>query len=161
MSDSPKYDWEAEIKGIEGMPNASFVDLPFDVPTTFGTKGWVKIKATFDGVEYRGSLADMGQGHFLLLRKDIREKIGKSVGDTVNVTLERDLEERTVEVPTELQDLLSSDATLRDFYENLSYTNRKEYARWIAEAKRPETKDKRLKMTKEKLKLGKKNPFEK
>ncbi len=161
MSDSPKFDWTAEIKGSPDMPGASWVDLPFDVPTTFGTKGWVKVKATFDGVEYRGSLADMGQGHFLLLRKDIREKIGKAVGDTVQVTLVRDLEERVVEVPEELQSLLDQNTDLKSFYDSLSYTNRKEYARWIADAKRPETKEKRLNLTKEKLKLGKKNPFEK
>ncbi len=161
MSKEQIFKWEAEIKGIDGKPNTSFVDLPFDVPTTFGTKGWVKIKATFDGVEYRGSLADMGQGHFLLLRKDVREKIGKSVGDKVQVTLQRDLEERVVEVPEELQKLLDSHPDLGAFYDSLSYTNRKEYARWIAEAKRPETKEKRLGLTFEKLSTGKKNPFEK
>lgn len=143
------------------MPGASSVDLPFDVKETFGTTGQVKVKATFDGVNYRGSLTNMGQGHFLLLRKDIRKKIGKDVGDRVEVTLEKDLEERVVEVPKELQALLGRDETIKLFYEHLSFTNRKEYARWIADAKRPETKDERLKLTKEKLRQGKKNPFEK
>lgn len=143
------------------MPGASWVDLPFDVPSTFGTKGQVKVKAAFDGVEYRGSLVNMGQGHFLLLRKDIRKKIGKGVGDIVQVTLMRDLQERLVEVPEELQSLLDQNTDLQSFYNSLSYTNRKEYARWIEEAKRPETKEKRLLLTKEKLESGKKKPFEK
>lgn len=161
MSGSPKFNWTAEIRGIDGIPNAAQVDLPFDVPSTFGTKGQVKIKATFDGVLYRGSLANMGQGHFLLLRKDIREQIGKSIGDRVEVTLELDTDERIVDIPNELQTLLDQDAGIKSFFEALSYTNRKEYARWIADAKRPETKERRLQMTFEKLRQGKKNPNEK
>ena len=84
----------------------------------------------------------MGQSHCLLLRKYIREKIGKSVGDKVGVTLQRDLDQRLVETPEELQALL----TARNTHDG-------------SLAKRPGTKEKRLTMNKEKLELGKKTLF--
>ena len=103
----------------------------------------MKVKVTYDGVPYRGSLAKMGHHcHFLLVRKDIRKLIGKNAGDTVLVTVQRDTEEREAQA----------------CYEKLSYTNRKEYVRWITEAKRAETRTNRLHRTVEMLLEGKKNP---
>jgi uncharacterized protein YdeI (YjbR/CyaY-like superfamily) len=100
-------------------------------------------------------------GHILGVRKDIREAIGKQVGDVVNVTLEKDEEERIVDVPNELQKLLSKNSNARKFFDSLSYTNRKEYALWIRSAKKEETKAKRLSEIIPRLLAGKKNPSEK
>ena len=67
--------------------NGAYVEFPHDVRAVFG-KGRVKVRATFDGVPYDGSLVRMGTpGHILGLRKDIRAKIGKGPGDTVHVIL--------------------------------------------------------------------------
>ena len=67
--------------------DGAYVEFPHDVRAAFG-KGRVKVRATFDGVPYDGSLVRMGTpGHILGLRKDIRAKIGKGPGDTVHVTL--------------------------------------------------------------------------
>ena len=80
------YEFEALIKKVEDIDGA-YVEIPFDVKETFG-KGRVPVVATFDGVEYRGSLVRMKTpGHILGLRKDIRARIGKQPGDTVHVTL--------------------------------------------------------------------------
>ncbi|WP_295583078.1 DUF1905 domain-containing protein [uncultured Oscillibacter sp.] len=67
--------------------DGAYVEIPFDVRAVFG-KGRVKVRATFDGVPYDGSLVRMGTpGHILGIRKDIRAKIGKQPGDAVRVTL--------------------------------------------------------------------------
>ncbi|BDF71596.1 hypothetical protein CE91St41_11770 [Oscillospiraceae bacterium] len=67
--------------------DGAYVEFPHDVRAVFG-KGRVKVRATFDGVPYDGSLVRMGTpGHILGLRKDIRAKIGKGPGDTVHVIL--------------------------------------------------------------------------
>ena len=67
--------------------DGAYVEFPHDVRAAFG-KGRVKVRATFDGVPYDGSLVRMGTpGHILGLRKDIRAKIGKGPGDTVHVIL--------------------------------------------------------------------------
>src|SRR4051794_13653907 len=77
----------------------AWVDIPFDVEKAFGKKR-VPIRATIDGESYRGSLVRMGGDcHMLLVRRAIREKIGKKAGDTVSVTLLEDTAPRTVPVP--------------------------------------------------------------
>jgi len=112
---------------------------------TFGTRGQVKINATFDGESYRGSLAPMGGAqHFLGVLKQIREKIGKNIGDSVHVTIVKDEEERVVEIPIELQQIFDANTSLKAVYDKLSYTARKEMCRDISEAKKPETKLKKI-----------------
>lgn len=142
--------------------DTAFISIPFDVEETYGTKGQVKVKALFDGYPYRGVLANMGTGgHILIVRKDIRSAIGKKVGDTVRVELMEDTEERTIEVPLELLTALSKNTKAKNFFDSLSFTNRKEYANWIRNAKKEDTRQKRLKEAIEKLVKGMKNPGEK
>lgn len=135
-----------------------YVELPFDVPETFGKRGRVKIKATFDGEPYRGSLFPYGGKYFLPVLKAIREKIGKQVGDTIKVTLAEDTEERTVEIPADLQKALKKNKTAKAIFEKLSYTHRREYVNWIEEAKMLETRARRIEKTIEMLKEKKKEP---
>lgn len=153
------YEFDAVIQnGGEKWPKASCVLFPFDVKEAFGTKGQIKINATFDGVPYRGSMTNMGFGHIVILRKDVKAKVGKDHGDTVRVTIQKDTAERIVEVPKELEEALKLNPEAEVFYNSLSYSNRKEYANWIAAAKKQETKDKRLNKTMELLLNGVKHP---
>ena len=157
-----KQVFKAILENPDSSMDTAYVSIPFDVEKVYGTKGQVKAKAWFDGVEYRGVLANMGPGcHVILVRKDIRAAIGKNVGDTVRVQIERDTEERVVEIPEPLAKALAENKKATTFFDTLSYTNRKEYARWISEAKKDETRTKRLEATIEKLLAGKKNPSEK
>lgn len=155
-----KQIFEARIESSEKSGGA-WVKIPFNVEEVFGKKGQVKVKARFDGHVYRGSIADMGDGPILIVKKGIREAINKQPGDAVTVEIEKDTQERTVELPEELVNLLASKTDLEAFFNSLSYTNRKEYANWISSAKKSETKAKRLKETEERLSRGIKNPFEK
>ena len=82
-------------------------------------------------------------GRYLIgLNKQVRAGAGVAPGDRVSVEIVLDDEERAVEVPEDLGAALDSDA--RAFFDSLSYTNRKEYARWIEEAKRAETRQARV-----------------
>jgi hypothetical protein len=151
-------EFTAVLKPVQGM-EAMYVDFPYDVQEMFGTRGWVKVKASFDGVPYRGSLSNMGGDcHILIVRKDVRRQIGKNPGDEVLVTVELDTEERVVEVPEDLAGALAANPGAQEFFETLSYTNRKEYAEWVRNAKRPETRTKRVGESIIKLKEGRKNP---
>jgi hypothetical protein len=89
------------------------------------------------------------------------DKIPKMTRQTSIVTQSKDLKERVLDLPIELQQLLSKNAKAKKFFDTLSFTNRKEYMVWIDSAKRPETKEKRLTDTLSKLLAGKKNPSEK
>lgn len=80
------YAFDAVIRKVPDLDGA-YVEIPFDVRAAFG-KGRVKVRATFDGAPYDGSLVRMGTpGHILGLRKDLRATIGKQPGDIVHVTL--------------------------------------------------------------------------
>ena len=89
--------------------------------------------------------------------KATRLQMGKQPGDIVAVELWKDEEERKVEVPAEFARMLKKEGLL-PFFEKLSYTHRKEYCRWIAEAKKEETRLRRLEKAVEMLKKGVKTP---
>jgi len=152
----------AVIENNDPAKDTAFVTIPFNVEEVFGTKGMVKVKATFDGFAYRGVIANMGTGcHVIGLRKDIRKAIHKGVGDKIQVTIERDTEERIVSLPDDLTDALAKNKKARTFFDSLSYTNRKEFVNWITSAKKIATREKRLNETIKKLLLGLKNPSHK
>jgi hypothetical protein len=151
-----RYKFKATIQAGDG--GGAYVLFPYDTGKEFGTKGKVPINATFDGVPYAGSLIKYGNPlHMLGLLKAIREQIGKGPGDTVEVVVWKDEAPRTVEVPAQFEKLLKSEGLLPVF-EKLSYTHRKEYCRWITEAKKEETRTRRLTQAIEMLKKGVRTP---
>jgi hypothetical protein len=138
------YEFDAVIQKHEGM-DAAYIIFPYDVEKEFGTKGQVKVVATFDGYAYRGSLAKMGLPcHCLGLTQNIRKTIGKQPGDTVHVTVQPDSAPRVVEIPPDLQRMLTVNEPARVYFEGLSYSHQKEYVEWIESAKKAETREKRL-----------------
>lgn len=153
-----KYEFDAVIQSHQGM-DAAYIEFPYDVEKEFGTKGQVKIKTTFDGVEYRGSLVKMGYDcHILGITKKIRSEINKRPGDPVHIILVKDEEERTVQVPEDLQLLLDANEEAKQAFSKLSFTYRKEYVVWITDAKKEETRIKRVTKTVEMLIQGVKHP---
>lgn len=149
-----KHSFRAAIESTGD--GGAFVTIPFDVEQVFGKKR-VKVWAAIDGEHYRGSLVRMGGPcHILGIRKDIREKIGKSYGDEVEVTLEEDTQPREVTVPLDLMQAFEDQPAAWQLFKQLSYTHQKEYVSWIEEAKRAETRRNRIARTVEMLKQGKK-----
>ena len=134
----------AEIQQHPEM-NAAFVEFPFSAAELFGKKGQVKVHVLFDNaVEYRGSLANMGNGiHCLGVTKVIRQKLNKTFGDQVEVQLTEDIAERTVDIPADVQETLDANPEAKELLEKMSYSHRKEYMSWITDAKKPETREKR------------------
>ena len=132
--------FEATIEA--GDRGGAFVFVPFDVKAAFGS-GRPRIRALIDGHEYRGSLVNMGRGHVLGIRKDVRAAIGKDVGNTVRIDVELDTAPREVRVPPELAAVFADAPDAAERFQALSYTHRREYAEWVAEAKKQETRDRR------------------
>ena len=125
--------------------DASYITIPFDVPEVFGTKAQVKVCGTIDDYTFRGSLAPMGGGrHVMVIRKEIRHSIRKTFGEEVTVKLQLDLEPRTVFIPTDLEEMLQRNPELKMVFDKMSYSHRKEYVQWITEAKKTETRLRRL-----------------
>jgi uncharacterized protein YdeI (YjbR/CyaY-like superfamily) len=122
----------------------AYVTIPFDVEKVYGRKR-VKVLATFNGEPYRGSLVRMGTPcHILGIQKAIRAKIGKSIGDSVEVTLEADLNQRKVVLPKDLKQALTENTGALDVFSHLAYTHQKEYVQWIKGAKHFDTRQDRI-----------------
>lgn len=151
MSQKHKFRAVIEDAGNGG----AFVTIPFDVEQVFGKKR-VKVKATLAGEPYRGSLVRMGGDcHVLGVRKDIREKAGKTYGDEIEVELEEDTEPREVSIPKDVRQALENDAEAEAIFKQLAYSHQKEYVEWIEEAKRDQTRQRRIVQMLELLKQGK------
>ncbi len=139
-----EHRFRASIKSTHDGNGGAFVEVPFDVEKAFDKKR-VPIQASIDGQAYRGSLVRMGGDcHMLLVRKAIREKIGKQPGDTVAVTLREDTAPRTVKVPADVSRALRTIPAARDFFQSLSFTHKRKYIEWIGGAKQTETRKRRI-----------------
>lgn len=102
------------------------------------------VRATVNGYSWRTSVARMRGENMLGLSREVREGAGVEAGDTVEVVIELDGEPREVELPPALAAALDGDAKARQAFDGLAFTHRREYARWVAEAKRDETRERRV-----------------
>jgi hypothetical protein len=113
------------------------------------------VVATVNGYSWRTTVTRMG-GEFLVgLGREVRASARAEAGDTVEVALELDTAPREVQVPEPLAAALSGDPGARTAFEKLAFTHRKEYARWVAEAKHEETRARRVAKALELLREGK------
>ena len=133
------------------------VTLPFDPKAEFG-RARAPIRGTLNGAPFRSTVAVYGGVAYLGVAKTLRQAAGAEIGDEVDVELELDDAPREVDVPPELTAVLKRDPEAARAFEKLSFTHRKEYARWIAEAKRAETKQRRIAQAAEMLRSGIRTP---
>jgi len=122
------------------------VVVPKEVATTFTSKR-PPVLAQVNGVEYRSRLMVYGGKSYLGLRKDLLRELGVDVGDQVEIELAEDHQERVVVEPPELTQALAANATAKAAYDKLAFTHRNEYARWIDEGKKPQTRADRVAKT--------------
>ena len=135
--------------------NASAVVLDDDQVAVVGEGARrFPVVATVNGYTWRTSVTRM-KGEFLLgLSREVRDGTGAQIGDEVEVTVELDQAPREVEVPEALAAALAADPDASAIFERLAFTHRKEYARWIAEAKRDETRQRRVEQAVEMIRSG-------
>lgn len=123
----------------------TFILVPRELNAKLGLKGRPKVQAVIAGHPYRGSLMPMGDGTFCLgVLKAIQESAGVKRGDTVTVELALDTAPRTIDPPPDLARALAHNKKAAAAWEKLSYTNKREMARSLEEAKKPETRQRRL-----------------
>lgn len=136
------------FKGIildAGNSGGAYLEFPFSTQEIFGTNNRIPVRINFNGEPYRGSLVRMGtECHIVPILKTIREKIGKGIGDSVEVEVFLDDEPRFVEVPQDVQDALEKNPQAKEKFTALSYSHQREYVLWIDEAKKAETRQRRI-----------------
>jgi bifunctional DNA-binding transcriptional regulator/antitoxin component of YhaV-PrlF toxin-antitoxin module len=147
--------FRAKLGGDEG--ERPLVELPFDARATFG-KARAPVRGRVNGAKFRSTVAVYGGHAYVGFNKELRERAGIAMGDDVEVELELDSEPREVELPPELERALAGDAEAKEAFDGLSYTHRREYAEWVAGARKPETRERRLGKAVEMLLAGAKHP---
>jgi uncharacterized protein YdeI (YjbR/CyaY-like superfamily) len=95
-----------------------------------------------------------GRGRMMPVNKTLCQGAGVKPGDIVEVVMERDVEERTVEAPEELKKELGKSKAARERWDGLAFTHKKEMAISISSAKQVETKKRRLAKVMNVLKAG-------
>jgi hypothetical protein len=116
-----------------------FIEVPARVVAALGEKKRIPVNVTINGVGYRSTIAVYGGKFYLPARKEIRDAAKLAPGKRAHVTLEADTVVRTVMVPADLAQALTS-AKLRPAFDALAFTRRKEHVESVTGAKRAETR---------------------
>jgi hypothetical protein len=120
-----------------------FIPVPFDPRPVFG-KIRAPVKITLNGYSYRSTIASMGNGPCVPLRRSNREAAGLQGNETLSVTLELDTEKREIKPPPDFVKALKAAPPGWDRWRELSYSHKREHVEAIEGAKRPETRARRI-----------------
>ena len=134
---------------------ATGIEVPEEVVTALGAGGRPPVLVTLGDYTYRTTVARMGGRVLVGINAEHRANAGVSAGEQIEVEIQPDTEAREVTVPDDLAAALAQDAKASATFDRLSYTHRKEWVRWVEEAKKPETRQTRLAKTVESLREGK------
>ena len=123
------------------------VEVPDEVVAALGGRGRIPVQARFNGVPYRGSIVKMGGVMMLGVTKAVMAEAGAGPGDVLDVVVEHDEAPREVEVPPELTTALKRNRAARAVWDGLSFSHRRDYVSYIVEAKKEETRARRVERT--------------
>jgi hypothetical protein len=124
-------------------PAAAIVLTDEQVTALGGGKAF-PVRVTANGVTIAARVARMGGENLLGFSKKSRAELGVEIGDTVDVVIALDTSPREVQLPPALATALGEDAGARAAFDALAPSHRKEFVRWIEEAKREETRRSRI-----------------
>ena len=137
-----------------GGKTATGLQVPDEVVTALGAGKRPPVVVTVGGHTYRSTIAPMGGAFWIPLAAEHREAAGLTAGDEVDVVVEHDPSPREVALPDDLAAAFDDD--VRAFFDGLAPSHRKEWVRWVEEAKKPETRAARVEKTVHSLRAGKK-----
>jgi hypothetical protein len=137
-----------------GGKTATGIRVPDEVIEALGSSKRPPVTITINGYTYRTTAVRMGGDFYVPLSAENREGAGVAAGDGITVDIEPDTAPREVTLPDDLAAAMDDEA--RAVYEALSYTHRKEWVRWVEEAKKPETRATRIEKAVTGLREGKK-----
>jgi hypothetical protein len=128
-----------------GGKTATGLQVPDDVVAALGGGKRPPVTVTLGGYAYRTTVAPMGGAFWIPLAAEHREAAGVQAGQEVDVRVELDTAPRETPLPDDLDAALDDGA--RAFFDGLAPSHRKEWVRWVEEAKKPETRAARVEKT--------------
>jgi Bacteriocin-protection, YdeI or OmpD-Associated/Domain of unknown function (DUF1905) len=152
MSEPQRF--RAELRSAGDSGGAGF-DLPLDVAAALSDAKRPPVTVTINGFEFRTRLAVYGGQPMVGVSKANRAGAGIDIGDAVDVLIAVDTAPREIAVPPDLAEALAEEPAAAGTFDRLSFSHRREYVQWITEAKRPETRARRVADALERLRAGK------
>ena len=131
--------FRATIVREDGM---CYIPLTFDPKAVFG-KLRAPVKVTLNGFTFRSTIAAMGGPPCIPLRRSNQEAAKLDGIETLDVRLDLDSEPRVVTPPADLVKALKA-ASMWDRWQDLSYSHQREHVEAIEDAKKPETRERRI-----------------
>jgi hypothetical protein len=132
--------FQAELQSANG--NGRWVAVPSEIAESFSPRR-AQVRGTVNGIAYRSRLALYGGYSYLGFTAAIRKQAGIELGDLLDIEIEADPEPRVVRMPEALTAALRADAEAQAAFNKLAFSHRREYATWVAEAKREPTRQRR------------------
>jgi bifunctional DNA-binding transcriptional regulator/antitoxin component of YhaV-PrlF toxin-antitoxin module len=139
---SEKQTFQTELEKYKTM-DATSITIPFDVEKVFGKKR-VPVKIKINDADYRTTIFRMDGRYCIVIPKKFREAAGVKGGDMITIELERDTEPRIIEPTEDLAKALNENPQAKESWEKLSYSHKKEFVVVLEEAKRAETRARRV-----------------
>lgn len=130
------------------------IEVPPEIVESFGAGKKPAVRVTIGEHTYRSSIAVMGGAYMVGVSAENRAAAGVQGGDEVEVEVELDTAPREVAVPEDFAEALAASPKAKDFYETLSYSQRRWFVLGIEEAKKPETRRNRIEKAVERLASG-------
>jgi hypothetical protein len=139
---------------VLGGKTATGIQVPDDVVEALGSGKRPPVVVTVGDYTYRTTVAPMGGTYWVPLAAEHREAAGVQAGQEVTVGVALDSAPREVPLPDDLAAAMDDGA--RSAFDGLAFSHRKEWVRWVEEAKKAETRTARIEKTVESLKAGRK-----
>jgi hypothetical protein len=135
-----KFRTERKLEG----KTATGIQVPAEVVAALGKTKKPPVRVTINGHTYRSTVAAYGNVYMIPVSAEHREKAGVSAGEMLDVELELDTDPREVTAPPDFAAALERDQQAQQFYDGLSYSNKRRIVLSIEDAKTPETRQRRI-----------------
>jgi Bacteriocin-protection, YdeI or OmpD-Associated/Domain of unknown function (DUF1905) len=148
VSPMPAKRFTVELQRVQR--TATMFRVPFDLEEAFG-RPRPPVKVTIRGHTWRTTPGVYDGVGYVVVNRAVKAATGVDAPDRVRVTMDLDTEPRTVRVPKDLREALAEEPSAKKAFAALSFTHRREYVEWVEEAKRPETRARRIAGTVERV----------
>src|SRR5438876_5209867 len=123
----------------------TFLTLPKDVSAKLPSRGMTTVEGTINGFPFRAALEPDGErSHWLRVNRKMREAAVADAGDVVTLEIAPSGEEPEPRVPADLRKGLAAAPKARALWSDITPIARRDWIHWVASAKRPETRARRV-----------------
>ena len=112
------------------------------------------VQLSVNGTALRLRVARMGGMNLIGMSRAVRDQAGVAIGSSYQLEIRIDDEQRTIEIPDDLAEALAAETATEAAFRALSYTHRKEFVRWVTEAKKPATRTARISTAVDMIRAG-------